>query len=302
MIVEEDKKKEKKNENFLVDLCECHLLLKNRSSYELLSICIHCLLKAASVKEESEENQKEVEIALLTLSHIDRYYFIRQELYLKEITEIIKNHQEHRNLTQLAYQSAWEFLINRFNTNKFLEDTVSNELHFGREAARELEELTRNVNWKKKEEEMSKEEAKEVLIIKRWIETIVIYFFRCELWNEELVELIRSISYVYLAAKDDYSIISYRCIYFLRNAAKLRFVRVEDLLKGGAVEAVLEEMQRPTLKKVMTNECCQFFMNVSNRLNEKTVNKMEEVNRKATKRKVYEKLEEEGYEDIIVSF
>eukprot|EP00770_Monocercomonoides_exilis_P014940 MONOS_14886.1-p1 / transcript=MONOS_14886.1 / gene=MONOS_14886 / organism=Monocercomonoides_exilis_PA203 / gene_product=unspecified product / transcript_product=unspecified product / location=Mono_scaffold01097:12673-14214(-) / protein_length=297 / sequence_SO=supercontig / SO=protein_coding / is_pseudo=false len=153
MIFEEEKKeKEKRNEDLLASLCECYLLLHNLYSEKLIPICVPCLLKFALKKEESEETRKEKEMALLVLSHIDRYYFLRQELYLKEITEIIKNHQEHHNLTQLAYHLK----------------VIVNELHFGREAARELEELTRNMDWKKKEEKMNKEEAKEVLIIRRW--------------------------------------------------------------------------------------------------------------------------------------
>ncbi|KAH7817055.1 uncharacterized protein MONOS_13825 [Monocercomonoides exilis] len=301
MVIEEEKKKEEKNKGLLIDLCECYIFLSCSFTHELLSICLSCLLKFALKKEESEETRKEKEMVLLALSEIG-YCNLKQELYLKEITEIIQYHQSRHNLTRFAYQCAWRFLIYRFIKDRNLEDTVSNELHFGREATGELEELTKCVNWKKKEEEMSKEEANEVLIIKRWIETFSICLRYCSLQNEEYVVLFSSISYVYLAAKDDYSIISYRCISSLRNAAKNKDVKVEDLLKGGAVEAVLEEMQRPIIEEEMTSDCFEFFKNVSIKLKEKEDNKMEEEERKTTKRKIFDKMEEEGYEDTIITF
>ncbi|KAH7831001.1 uncharacterized protein MONOS_16098 [Monocercomonoides exilis] len=142
MIIEEDKKNEEKNEKLLVDLCECYILPSCSFSSGLLSICVPCLLKAALKKEEDEETQKEVEIALLALSNLSKYVKVPKELFLDEIKEIIEYHQEHHNLTQLAYQSAWQFLIKRFIRNKSYEDIV-NELHFAREASRELEELSK---------------------------------------------------------------------------------------------------------------------------------------------------------------
>ncbi|KAH7823195.1 uncharacterized protein MONOS_10243 [Monocercomonoides exilis] len=139
---------------------------RGETSSNLISICVPCVLKAASKKEESEEVQKEKEKAFLELSDMG-LYFLMQEQYLKEITGIIKQQQKHRNLTKLAYQSAWEFLIYRFLYDNSLEKEIVNELHFGREAAREVKELMKCVNWKKKEEENGKRrrEAKEVLIL-----------------------------------------------------------------------------------------------------------------------------------------
>eukprot|EP00770_Monocercomonoides_exilis_P008046 MONOS_8004.1-p1 / transcript=MONOS_8004.1 / gene=MONOS_8004 / organism=Monocercomonoides_exilis_PA203 / gene_product=unspecified product / transcript_product=unspecified product / location=Mono_scaffold00290:36590-37633(-) / protein_length=309 / sequence_SO=supercontig / SO=protein_coding / is_pseudo=false len=282
MIIEEEKIKEEKNEKLLVDLCECYLLLNGCASSELISICVPCLLEAALKKDESEETRKEKEIALLALSHIDR-----QELYLNEIKENILYHQEHHNLTQLAYHLK----------------VIVNELHFGREAARELEELTRNMDWKKKEgEEMNKEEAKEEFALIRWLKTCEMYFLNCRLWNEENPGLINSIVHLYRAAKGNNGVICNLCIYSLRNAAEKRVVRVEDLLKGGAIDVFLEEMQRPKLNDNIAYECFQFFMNVSSRLKEKEDDEKEEEERKATKMETFEKLEEEGYEDTITSF
>ncbi|KAH7819317.1 uncharacterized protein MONOS_9719 [Monocercomonoides exilis] len=121
------------------------------------------LLKQAVAlkKEESEEAQKEVEMALLALSCINDNDFLEQKLYLNEIREIIQYHQECRNLSHLAYQSAWKFLMGRFYESKSLEGLIVNELHFVREARRELEDLTRRVDWKKKEVERGKETKEE---------------------------------------------------------------------------------------------------------------------------------------------
>ncbi|KAH7822461.1 uncharacterized protein MONOS_18637 [Monocercomonoides exilis] len=299
---EEKKEKEKRNEKLLIDFCECYILLSILVNSELILICVPCLLKAALKKEESEETQKEVEMALLALSNIGQFKEIEQKQYLKEIKEIIQYHQKHNNHIRLAYQSAWQFFIDRFYSDKSLERVIVNELHFAREAARELEELTKCLNWKNKFEEMSKEEANEVLVIRRWIQTLEIFFSSCQLWNEELVELFRSIVRVFRAAKDNHREICYWCIFSLRSAAENRNVEIDDLLKSGAIDAFLEEMHRRTLNEGMVYECLQFFTNVSNRLKEKKDNEMEEVKRKATKMEIFEKLEEEGYEDTITSF
>ncbi|KAH7822116.1 uncharacterized protein MONOS_6137 [Monocercomonoides exilis] len=73
LIIEEEKKKEEKNEDFLVGLCECYLMLHNCLRIlpkELISICVHYLLKVALNKEEDEETHKEVEMAVVALSSI----------------------------------------------------------------------------------------------------------------------------------------------------------------------------------------------------------------------------------------
>eukprot|EP00770_Monocercomonoides_exilis_P010499 MONOS_10447.1-p1 / transcript=MONOS_10447.1 / gene=MONOS_10447 / organism=Monocercomonoides_exilis_PA203 / gene_product=unspecified product / transcript_product=unspecified product / location=Mono_scaffold00476:6429-7541(-) / protein_length=350 / sequence_SO=supercontig / SO=protein_coding / is_pseudo=false len=302
MIIEQEEKKEGKNESLLVDLCECFSLLNFYFiSDELISICVPCLLKAASKKKESEEMQHEVEMALMALNYIDELFFIERELYLKEITEIIEHQRKNRNLTQLAYQSTWDFLIYRYRVDYSLEGEILNEMHLAREATKELEELTRNVDWKKKEEEMNKEEANAVLVICRWIQALSFFFENCLVWNEEYIELFSSIVQVSRAARDNYRDIGNKCISSLRNAAENCDVRVEDLLKSGTISAVSEEMQRRTVDDKIAFESLQFFSNVSYRLKEEERDEMEEAKRKATKRKVFEKLEEEGFEVIVIS-
>eukprot|EP00770_Monocercomonoides_exilis_P015222 MONOS_15168.1-p1 / transcript=MONOS_15168.1 / gene=MONOS_15168 / organism=Monocercomonoides_exilis_PA203 / gene_product=unspecified product / transcript_product=unspecified product / location=Mono_scaffold01161:6387-7444(+) / protein_length=312 / sequence_SO=supercontig / SO=protein_coding / is_pseudo=false len=197
MIVDENTKKDGKNEKLLVDLCESYLLLSGKASSKLLLIYVPCLLKAALKKEENEEIQKEVEIALLALSNI-KYTFLKQELFLDEVKEIILYHQECSNMTQLAYQSAWQFLIYRLWADNSLEEVIVNELHFLREATREPEKLMRCIDWKRKEG--GEKEEKGVIIIRRWISLIGYFFISYQLRADGFVGLIRCVVQVFRAA------------------------------------------------------------------------------------------------------
>ncbi|KAH7819524.1 uncharacterized protein MONOS_7594 [Monocercomonoides exilis] len=254
-----------------------------------------CLLKVALKKEENEETQKEVEIALLALSNIECYE-MNKELYLSEIKEIIKYHQEHQNLTRLAYQSAWEILINRFYKDEILEDVMVNE------AAKELEELEKCVDWKRKEREVKEKERREESVIKRWMHALKFYLRFSELWNEEHVELIRNVVQIFRDLRDNHREISKIFIQSLSEAAHCKAVKVEDLLISGAVDNVLEEMKQSTLYDELMWNFLHFFLKLSERLKEKESNVAEEEKRKELKRKIFEKLEEEGYEDFIKSF
>ncbi|KAH7818589.1 uncharacterized protein MONOS_17998 [Monocercomonoides exilis] len=149
------------------------------------------MLKVASSKEESEEATSEVEIALLSLNNCQKFADIEKELYLEKMTEIIKYHQEHQNLTHLAYQSAWGFLIDRFYYYGSLEKAIVDELHPVREAIKELYELERNINWMKKEEEMKSEKC--ICTINRWLKAIKIYFSCIVYGKEGLCDLIARI-------------------------------------------------------------------------------------------------------------
>ncbi|KAH7818590.1 uncharacterized protein MONOS_17999 [Monocercomonoides exilis] len=71
------------------------------------------LLREGLKKGESEDVQKDVDLALSALGNIKLSSIMKREMYLNEITEIIKYHQAHHNLTHLAYQSAWQFLTSR---------------------------------------------------------------------------------------------------------------------------------------------------------------------------------------------
>ncbi|KAH7819569.1 uncharacterized protein MONOS_7029 [Monocercomonoides exilis] len=155
------------------------------------------------MKEENEDAKKEAEMALLALNCIRNKYKVPEELYLDEIKEIIQHHQKRHNLTHLSYQSAWDFLINRFHTNIFLEDTIVNDLHFVREAAREIEELSKCVDWKKRKEGEEKKEkkTKEEIVLVRWVRTLETFSRLCKLRNEELAVIIGIIVQLFRAAK-----------------------------------------------------------------------------------------------------
>eukprot|EP00770_Monocercomonoides_exilis_P009669 MONOS_9621.1-p1 / transcript=MONOS_9621.1 / gene=MONOS_9621 / organism=Monocercomonoides_exilis_PA203 / gene_product=unspecified product / transcript_product=unspecified product / location=Mono_scaffold00403:21445-22596(+) / protein_length=293 / sequence_SO=supercontig / SO=protein_coding / is_pseudo=false len=288
MIIDEYAEKEEKSEKLLTDLCECYLTLGDDLSSELLSICVPCLLKVALNIEENEKAQKEVEIALLALSNISKFYEIKKELYLNEIREILKYHQEHRNLTQIAYHSAWQFLICRLFYDRSLEDIILNELHLVREATRELEELSKYIDWKREEEEGRKEEteAKEMIIVRKWLFAIQDCFSFCKMWNEEFIGLFSCITWVFRTAKENYKEISKKCIYLFVVVLRKEAVKAEDLLNCGIVDAVLEEIHQPILNDDIACYCLKFFITIARRLNGQDEGKMEEEERKIMKRKM----------------
>ncbi|KAH7831322.1 uncharacterized protein MONOS_16954 [Monocercomonoides exilis] len=86
----------------------------------MLHICVRCDLKVTLKKEEKEEVQKDVEMALLTFRNIDNYSVVIEEVNMKEMTEILKFNQEYYNLTQLTYYFAWVFCYTDFTTTKAL--------------------------------------------------------------------------------------------------------------------------------------------------------------------------------------
>ncbi|KAH7815347.1 uncharacterized protein MONOS_18329 [Monocercomonoides exilis] len=270
-------------------------------SDELISICVPYLLKVALKKEESEEVQKEVEMALLALCCAPECYDIEQKLYLNELKEIILYHQEHHNLTRLAYQFVWKILISKFSSGRGLEGMITKELHFVREARRELDELTRCIDWKRKDEKGEKE-TKEELALLRWIQKLNRFFYSCQMRNEENCNLIGSIVRVIRAENDDNGDFHFFCIQSLRIAAENRAVEVEDLLKGEAIDVIPVEIQRQTLNHNLTWNYLQLILKISERLIEKRDGETNKTKRKELKRKIFEKMEEEGYEDIITSF
>ncbi|KAH7828547.1 uncharacterized protein MONOS_4969 [Monocercomonoides exilis] len=301
MIIDENEKNEGKNEKLLVDLCECYLLLYGMFNPKLLLICSCCLLKVALNKEENEETQKEVEMALLSLSHIyRRNFFMDRELHLSALKEIIQNHLEHRNLTHLAYQMAWEFFIDRFFKDESLKGLIANELHFVREATRELDELTKCADWERNEEEGGGGKTKEVVIIMRWLEVIQTFFFQTRYRNEEYAELISSIVNVFRKAKAKFSRICRKCIYCIRAAVYNSAVKIEDLLESEAVDVVLEASPPSHVDIIKIDVYLDFFKILCGRLTCEEEIESDEAKRKELKRKVLEKMEAEGFEDYII--
>ncbi|KAH7825947.1 uncharacterized protein MONOS_13414 [Monocercomonoides exilis] len=299
MIIDENEKK--KDEKLLTDLCECYALLCDKCiPDELLLIIVPCLLKVASKKEGNEETQKEVEIALLALSNFIQIDFIERELYLKEITEIIEHQQKHRNLTKIAYQSAWRFFIYRYFNDYSLVDTIMHELHFGREVRRELEDLSKCVDWKRKEG--GGKEAKEVILINGWLNDISYCFPSFRLYNEELAGLIGSLVDIFRASRYNYPYTNRLCLSSLRRAVEKRNMEINTFEKKGVTDLFLEEMKQLTLDDVITWNGLYFFLNISKRLKEKEDGEMDETKRKELKRKIFEKMEADGYEDVIAGF
>eukprot|EP00770_Monocercomonoides_exilis_P016393 MONOS_16347.1-p1 / transcript=MONOS_16347.1 / gene=MONOS_16347 / organism=Monocercomonoides_exilis_PA203 / gene_product=unspecified product / transcript_product=unspecified product / location=Mono_scaffold01665:2217-3449(-) / protein_length=346 / sequence_SO=supercontig / SO=protein_coding / is_pseudo=false len=230
MIIEEDQKKEGKNEKLLAGLCECYLLCKHFSfEEELLSICIPHVLKIASNKEEGIEVQKEVEMALFALRSISSLTRIEKDQFVNEIKEIIEHHQKHQNLTRLAYRSAWQFFINRLIFNDSLEEMIVNELHFVREVTRELEDLSKCVDWKRKKGEKGE---KEVNALVEWLRTLNAYSFACKLWNEKFSTMICSLDKICRAAREKDRKIFEECICIFVQLAKNEMTSADCLQKG----------------------------------------------------------------------
>ncbi|KAH7819817.1 uncharacterized protein MONOS_18655 [Monocercomonoides exilis] len=301
MIVEEDlKKKEEKNEKLLADLCECYLLLNNGFSSELVSICVPCLLKVALNKDESEETQKEVEMALLALSNISKFYKIKKEMYLNDIREIIKYHHEHHNLTQLAYQSAWMFLMDRFHEDEELEGVIVNELHFVGEATKELQELMESGHWKKKEK--CRKFSKEVFITKKWLTTISRYFNWRWINTDNCEELVSCLAKLCRVTRKSYLGIFRNCIDIFEQMIDKRFSDVTDFLGGEAVNLLLEDFCRLALPNKLMQRRLILFGAISKNLKGKKRTQAQETKRKKTAKELFEKYEEEGFEDIIFGF
>ncbi|KAH7822472.1 uncharacterized protein MONOS_9671 [Monocercomonoides exilis] len=293
----------KRNEKLLTDLCECVLMLNDDCFFnELFSFSVRCLLKEALNIEEDKETQKDVEMALLAMSNIGEYKEIDKELFLNEISEIIRYHQEHRNLTQLAYQSAWQFLIRRFRLEKGLRKIIANELSFGREAVRELDELIKCVDWKKTEKELKK--TKEVWIIMRYLKIAQLYFGKCRACSEEdqLNEFIERVIKLKELAKDSFKGMRNECIYFLKEGVIEKEEKIDSFAKSGAAGCVLAEILQPTLENYPISICFGIFRILSMTMRKRAHNTLRKAKWKRLKRETFEKLEEEGYEDTITSF
>ncbi|KAH7823466.1 uncharacterized protein MONOS_17606 [Monocercomonoides exilis] len=328
MILNEIKRKEANNEKLLVDLCECYLGLQHYYFIEenVLSTCISCLLKEALNKDESMKTQKEVEMALLSLSGIDASTKIKRKHYFEEITEIIEYHQEHHNLTHLAYQSAWMFLIDRLICEKEFGGTVVNKLHFAREAVKELDYLKGCVDWKKREKSFIK--AKEMWIIQRWNAVLRKCFNYLQFYDGVDATFVACIINVCEAAKKKYIDMFYEYLSLLKRMDNIK--SMDCLLRGGAVDYFLVNIFQSTFDRELTKFSLNFFSILSKRLNKKKKNEndqsrfgefvkivsfawnllsgnsekgSENAKRElAIKMTIFEKLEEEGFEDAILSF
>ncbi|KAH7828511.1 uncharacterized protein MONOS_7709 [Monocercomonoides exilis] len=172
MMIDENEKKERKDENLLANLCKCYISLSCNFSPKVISICVPLLLRDALNNEESEEAHKDVEMALIALGNIVKNHEEKDCLFLNEITEIIKHNLVHRNLTHFACQLAWDYFVGNADLDWETKSGKFFGAFFAREAVRELKELKSCVCWEKKKKRKGKKAKgrkgrKEKLIIKR---------------------------------------------------------------------------------------------------------------------------------------
>ncbi|KAH7820053.1 uncharacterized protein MONOS_7572 [Monocercomonoides exilis] len=304
-MIETEAMKRERDENLLIDLCKCYILLrreKDSVSIELRLIIIPFLMNVVLRKIKSKEAQREIEIILTALSTMEEKQNAITDLCVNEMVEVIKYHQQHRNLTRLAHQSAWIYLVNHFEPGGILERTCMNELHIAREVAMELEELTKCVDWKKKKAKW--EAQKEAWMIKRWINTVKdkFGFLDFELRNVERIELYRWISRTCKLAGKNEREISKDCIKLFESKTAGTNTSIDFLLKSEIVEAVFETLLLSTLDEEEAESCLHFFVTLSDGLREKSDYETVEAKRKAIKRKAFDILEERGFEECITSF
>ncbi|KAH7824841.1 uncharacterized protein MONOS_17458 [Monocercomonoides exilis] len=304
IITKEERKCKEKYGWLVVDICECYLLLRNDYHYlpeETVSVCVPCLLEVAMNKDRSEKTQKKVELALMALGNVGHLVKIERALYLKEITEIIKYHQEHRNLTHLAYQSAWNFLIDRLCNAKSLETLISKKLNFAREAIQELEEMSKRVDWRVEGKTEEDGKIKEVQIILKWIYTINAFFVFFKTWKEEYVELFHLLVEMCRSSRTFKQGITEKFIILFQITAHMDAVSVYALLKCGAYDQISEEIRLPTMEDEIAQKCLEGFSDLSKRMKGKMTNEVDEMKIKEIKREMFDRLEEEGHEDMITT-
>ncbi|KAH7824941.1 uncharacterized protein MONOS_18610 [Monocercomonoides exilis] len=302
MILAEESKKVK-NERLMIDLCECYLFLCEglySIPEKLLAVCVPCLLNVALQKEENEETQKEVEIALLALFNISESNYLKNIQFLLQIIEIIKHHLLHRNLTHLARQSVWKFLIDRSYKDRGLASVFLTELHFMREAIGEMEDLARRVDWRGKGKKGK--DIKDVWILKRWISTLYTFLYCHSSQKEESIGFCQCIVNICREAKDNQKEIFGLCIELIEGMIKTGKVTSSIMLESGAIDIVFEEIRQQAFEHGKIVSCLGFFASLSHNLIIKATNEQSEDEWKKIKRKIFDKLEEEGFEDIITSF
>eukprot|EP00770_Monocercomonoides_exilis_P016334 MONOS_16288.1-p1 / transcript=MONOS_16288.1 / gene=MONOS_16288 / organism=Monocercomonoides_exilis_PA203 / gene_product=unspecified product / transcript_product=unspecified product / location=Mono_scaffold01617:3775-5014(-) / protein_length=360 / sequence_SO=supercontig / SO=protein_coding / is_pseudo=false len=334
-MLEEEVRKEKKNEMLLVRLCECNLTLFEENYKipdDLITFYVSKLLAISSKIDADEMTQKEVEMSLVALSNIYAWSEIETELYSEKITDIIKRHQQHGNLTRLAYQSAWKFVFRRIMSNKGFVIETAKELHFLREMAGELEELGKCVDWKGKEEDRRGKEAKNFNTILRWLNVFGVYLWYFKEFEKEFEGIIRCVIRMGKEAKENHTEIWEECFYLLERMVVVRNVNIDAFLRRNSCEgerereeeerevgkrgkrgkrergeercafdAISEEIIQPTMNFNVISSCFCFLQSVWIRLNRKCREKSEEEKRKKRKREIFDRLEADGHEDCVVS-
>eukprot|EP00770_Monocercomonoides_exilis_P004814 MONOS_4791.1-p1 / transcript=MONOS_4791.1 / gene=MONOS_4791 / organism=Monocercomonoides_exilis_PA203 / gene_product=unspecified product / transcript_product=unspecified product / location=Mono_scaffold00132:63791-65288(+) / protein_length=481 / sequence_SO=supercontig / SO=protein_coding / is_pseudo=false len=250
-------------------------------------------------KEKNEKIGKEAEMSLVSLSNIKMRFKIEKELYMKDITELIKYHQEHHNLTHLAYQSAWEFLIWQTNEDEKMAHFVENELNFLREAIRELEELEERENWMKRGKFLK--EVTDEITLTRWLDTLGYYFFFYE-WKEiKSPNFFECIVRILRKVKKYHRKVFKRCVYVISRIANPVSSDISYLLRSGIIRIIMEEMQQPTVRRDYLEWCLKYIISLVKSVDEPSNDANEREKRKMQKHQILDILEEEGYENEIIS-
>ncbi|KAH7827000.1 uncharacterized protein MONOS_14803 [Monocercomonoides exilis] len=235
-------------------------------------------------------------MALLALSCICDHL---KKIYLNEIAEIIRYHQEHRNLTHLAYQSAWQFIMSRLFESENLEPLM-NELHFVEEATREMEELIKQVEWKTNEFEMK--ETKEYYVAKRWLCTIEKSYELRNVRSSGSAELVACVIKLHNKANGYNGTISDICTKVIGKMALSRAVDMEDILKGGVADMLLEINNQSSLDVCSIYRSLSVLVSLLGRFHGMKLDESAEAKRKEEKKMLIDKIEEDGFEENIVSF
>eukprot|EP00770_Monocercomonoides_exilis_P001998 MONOS_1983.1-p1 / transcript=MONOS_1983.1 / gene=MONOS_1983 / organism=Monocercomonoides_exilis_PA203 / gene_product=unspecified product / transcript_product=unspecified product / location=Mono_scaffold00038:66980-68247(-) / protein_length=403 / sequence_SO=supercontig / SO=protein_coding / is_pseudo=false len=306
LIFDEMNKKEEKNVKLLADLCACFFTMNDERAYdEPVPAFASYLLNVVLNKKENEEVQNEEEFAFPTLSNA-RQVVKGNECRSNEISETVRYQKDHHNLAHLACESSWRVLIEQSMIRIRFEKADFGELKFVDDATRELDELERKMDWKKKEGEVK--EINEVLMIMRWCYDIGKYFLVSQLNRNEFSQLIKSAERMYKSARSNHADVLCHLIYVFEEIALRSGPNIDCLLKEGVVDLMLEELNQPELKLILVHSCMTFFSALTRELNKDTANafvkesewKSAETKRKTIKKEVHEKLEEEGYEDAII--
>eukprot|EP00770_Monocercomonoides_exilis_P014083 MONOS_14030.1-p1 / transcript=MONOS_14030.1 / gene=MONOS_14030 / organism=Monocercomonoides_exilis_PA203 / gene_product=unspecified product / transcript_product=unspecified product / location=Mono_scaffold00924:20288-21226(+) / protein_length=294 / sequence_SO=supercontig / SO=protein_coding / is_pseudo=false len=278
-------------------------------SKEVLMICVPLLLKDALNKEESEKAQKDVEMALIALTNIAKINEEKDCLFLNEITEIIKHHLVHRNLTHFSYQLAWDLFVRNADLDWETESGKFFGAFFAREVVGELEELKSCVCWEKKKKRKRKGEKakgrkgrKEKLIFKRWHSTIRMCYNCSGLCGEGWDELVRCLVGLSMTAEGSSRGTCRRCFDLFEGILFCSTDDVGILISGGAVDYVMEKLCQRILDKEITNCCLKFNISLLNRMREKIEDENEKERQKMQNRRIIDLFEEGGYEDLSDSF
>ncbi|KAH7819656.1 uncharacterized protein MONOS_17929 [Monocercomonoides exilis] len=275
MIFEEMSKKEGKSERLLIDLCECYYLLSDDNINEKMAPSItSCLLKVASNEERSINIQKEVEMALLALSEGSRGTLVKGSQPLEEMIDIIYHHNDHRNLTQLAFQSAWRFMINNWHRNSNSQIVVVASMIFLTVVKRELKELIKCVDWKREDEgrEKIRSEPKATQMIIRWLDVLGNFFIMCDKWDDDFNEVVRFVVELFRTARDNEQEISEMCTHALKMLARSKNSSVDIFEKCGVSEMISQEINCRDSNDKITENCTVILLLISAKSKDKADN------------------------------